>query len=41
MQTTLGRGGSTSSPAGRLDGAVKEKTMLDKPVRELHYRLAL
>jgi hypothetical protein len=24
-----------------LDGAVKEKTILDTPVRELHYQLAL
>ena len=27
--------------AGRLDGAVKEKTILETPVRELHYQLAL
>jgi hypothetical protein len=28
-------------PAGGLDGAVKEKTILDTPVRELRYQLAL
>jgi hypothetical protein len=28
-------------PADGLDGAVKEKTILDRPVRELRYQLAL